>query len=409
MSYVIAQLGARMHYAVPRILHAEGRLKHFFTDIAANKGWLRWCGRIPSSLQADGLRRITGRTPKGIPCDRVTAFNQFGLRYAYRRRRARSASELTQTFLWAGKTFCRHVLRRGLGDARGIYVFNSAGLEVLEDARATGRHRVIEQTIAPRRVEQDLLRAEQQSFPDWQTPVEDAAVIGDYCSREEAEWRLADVILCGSSFVRDGIAECGGPAERCVVVPYGIDGRYRMPPRQNHGGPLRVLTVGGVGLRKGSPYVLAAARALAGLATFRMVGAIEVLPQAAARLSETVELTGPIPRSDMRAHFAWADVFLLPSLCEGSATVVYEALAASLPVICTQNTGSVVRNGVEGEIVPIRDSEMIADALAGLARDVERRRDMAEQAELRAKSFDLAAYGRRLMDALDVGQARRLS
>ena len=66
------------------------------------------------------------------------------------------------------------------------------GLEVLEDARAAGRHRVIEQTIAPRRVEQDLLRAEQQRFPDWQTPVEDAAVIGDYCSREEAEWRLAD-------------------------------------------------------------------------------------------------------------------------------------------------------------------------------------------------------------------------
>jgi glycosyltransferase involved in cell wall biosynthesis len=182
-----------------------------------------------------------------------------------------------------------------------------------------------------------------------------------------------------------------------------------MPPRQSHDGPLRVLTVGGVGLRKGSPYVLAAARALAGLATFRMVGAIEALPQAVAKLSEAVELTGPIPRSDMRAHFAWADVFLLPSLCEGSATVVYEALAASLPVICTQNTGSVVRNGVEGEIVPIRDSEMIADALAGLARDPERRRDMAEQAARRAKSFDLAAYGRRLMDALDMGQARRFS
>jgi hypothetical protein len=52
---------------------------------------------------------------------------------------------------------------------------------------------------------------------------------------------------------------------------------------------------------------------------------------------------------------------------------------------------------------------MIADALAGLARDVERRRDMAEQAGRRAKSFDLAAYGRRLMDALDLGRARRIS
>jgi len=52
---------------------------------------------------------------------------------------------------------------------------------------------------------------------------------------------------------------------------------------------------------------------------------------------------------------------------------------------------------------------MIADALACLSRDPERRRDMAEQAARRAKSFDLAAYGRRLMDALDMGQARRFS
>jgi glycosyltransferase involved in cell wall biosynthesis len=409
MSYVIAQLGARMHYAVPRILHAEGQLNHFFTDIAANKGWLRWCDRIPNALQADSLRRITGRAPKDIPSDRITAFNQFGIRYAYRCRRARSASELARTFLWAGKTFCRHVLRRGFGDARGVYVFNSAGLEVLEAARAAGRHGVIEQTIAPRRVEKDLLRQEQQSFPDWQVPVEDDVVISDYCDREEAEWRLADVILCGSTFVRDGIASRGGPAERCIVVPYGIDGRYCLPPREPHGGPLRVLTVGGVGLRKGSPYVLAAARALGGLATFRMVGAVEALPQAAARLSEAIELTGPVPRADMGSHFAWADVFLLPSLCEGSATVVYEALAASLPVICTENTGSVVRDGVEGRIIPIRDSEMIVDSLAGLARNVELRRDMAERAGQRARSFDLAAYGRRLMDALDAGRAMEMS
>ncbi|MEA2780603.1 MAG: hypothetical protein QOK29_2147, partial [Rhodospirillaceae bacterium] len=40
MSYVVAQLGARMHYAVPRILHAADQLDHFFTDISADKGLL---------------------------------------------------------------------------------------------------------------------------------------------------------------------------------------------------------------------------------------------------------------------------------------------------------------------------------------------------------------------------------
>src|SRR5476651_1578591 len=98
-----------------------------------------------------------------------------------------------------------------------------------------------------------------------------------------------------------------------------------------HHGPLRVLTVGAVGLHKGSPYVLAAARQLRHGATFRMVGQIKGRPAAVAQLRVAVELCGPVPRSEMLAHFQWADVFLLPSLCEGSATVAYEALACGLP------------------------------------------------------------------------------
>src|SRR5262249_8167398 len=137
-SFAVAQLGARMHYAVPRMLYAEGQLSHFFTDLAANKGWLRLCGMVPDRLQTNGLRRILGRMPKGVPGDRITAFNRFGMRYAHRCQRARSPREFTQAFLWAGKSFCRQVLNRGLGDAGGVYVFNSAGLEILQQARADG-------------------------------------------------------------------------------------------------------------------------------------------------------------------------------------------------------------------------------------------------------------------------------
>ena len=49
---------------------------------------------------------------------------------------------------------------------------------------------------------------------------------------------------------------------------------------------------------------------------------------------------------------ASADVFVFPSLFEGSAVVTYEALAAGLPSVVTPSAGSVVRDGVEGFIVP---------------------------------------------------------
>ena len=58
--------------------------------------------------------------------------------------------------------------------------------------------------------------------------------------------------------------------------------------------------------------------------------------------------------------YAWADVFLLPFICEGSAMVTYEALSWGLPVITTHNAGSIVRDTVDGWLVPYRDSEAIA-------------------------------------------------
>ncbi|WP_284735829.1 glycosyltransferase family 4 protein [Dongia deserti] len=300
-------------------------------------------------------------------------------------------------------------MRHGLGDATGVYVFNTAGLEVLQAARANQRTTILEQTIAPLRIEQDLIRAESERFPSWQRPFEAAAEYSTLREREESEWQLADKIVCGSSFVRDGIGACGGPKERCIVVPYGVDQRFCLAPRPNHGGPLRVLTVGGVGLRKGTPYLLAAADMLSRQATFRLVGALECEAGAVHRLRETVELVGSVPHAAMLQHFAWADVFLLPSLCEGSVTAIYEALGASLPVICTKNCGSVVRDGLDGFIVPIRDSEAIVDAVLRLAGDADLRREMSRNAGARAIEYGFRSYSLSLLAALEEGQLEAVS
>jgi glycosyltransferase involved in cell wall biosynthesis len=298
------------------------------------------------------------------------------------------------------------VVKHGLGEASGVYVFNTAGLEVLDAARAGRRRTVLEQTIAPLRVEHALLQVERERFPAWRSPPERRAVeFEELCAREESEWQLADKILCGSSFVRDGIAACGGPKEKCAVVPYGVDQRFRLPPKRDSNRRLRILVVGGVGLRKGTPYVLAAAQALRTCATFRLVGGLECDPAALHSIGENVELIGSVPNAEVLRHFAWADVFLLPSLCEGSATAVYEALSASLPIICTENCGSVVRDGVEGYIIPIRDADAIIEAVLLLAGDGALRRHMAENASARAREFDFASYGRSLLAALDIGAA----
>ena len=392
-----------MHYAVPRILHRAGRLRHLFTDLCAAKGWLRVLLVWPPGAGPDGIRRLRDRRPQGIPSGSITAFTRMGMEYAARRRRARSSSDVTAAHLWAGRSFCECVLREGWEGGAAVYAFNSAALELLTAARRRGVPGILEQTIAPRAVEEKLLADERRRHPGWEEEGSDAHA-AEFIQREQEEWAAASTILCASEFVRESVRACGGPDGRCVVVPYGVDAVAPVR-RTARGGPLRVLTVGAVGLRKGTPYLWQAAARLGRRAVFQIAGPVNILPAAARRMAPHVELRGAIPRSELAKAYAWADVFLLPSLCEGSATAIYEALSAGLPVVCTPNAGSVVRDGVDGFIVPIRDADAIVERLTLLAEDASRRESMSHAAGERAQEYTLEQYGQRLLSVICPGLA----
>jgi len=63
-------------------------------------------------------------------------------------------------------------------------------------------------------------------------------------------------------------------------------------------------------------------------------------------ICRSLSFLGRVPRDRIHEEFQTADLFVLPTLAEGSAEVTYEALAAGLPVITTKSAGSVVRDGI---------------------------------------------------------------
>jgi glycosyltransferase involved in cell wall biosynthesis len=398
---VVAQLGARMHYAVPAILERSGMLERLYTDIYAPP-LPKPMRKLASRYGPNAVRRWLGRTREEIPRHKVIPFSTIAFEYLRRKKSAKKDRALiTAADLWAGTELCRRAVKAGLGGAHGVYTFNSAGLELMQYARERGLYAITEQTCAPSRIYERTLDEEGQLNPLWEAPREKDEFRDKFDERELAEWKTADVVLCASEFVRKGVEACGGPLGKCCVVPYGVGApppSFRTKERQSR--PLRVLTVGAVGLRKGAPYVLAAARALKGRAEFSMAGQLDITPYAQKLLSEHVTLLGAVPRSEIHRQFEWADVFLLPTLCEGSATVCYEALSHGIPVITTANAGSVVRDGIDGFIVPIRDAEAIADRLEHLAADEHLWSTMANNAQSRALEYTVEKYGERLLNAI---------
>lgn len=408
-SFVVSQLGARMHYAVPRIFASHHKLAHFYTDICAVQGWPRMLNSLPATMLPASVRRLIGRTPKDIPQERMTTFPTFGLHSAVRRLSHQTGPKSTANAIWAGETFGKLVAASGFHGASGVYAFSGEAYELLGAAKKQGLWTAVEQMIAPRGVVDQLACEEEILNPGWQLSAADDENAEAFAAREKAEWQIADAVICPSNFVAQHVIEAGCAVEKVVVVPYGVDDRFLIAPEVRKPGPLRVLTVGAVGLRKGSPYVGEVARKLGPQAQFRMVGPIDIQPEAQQRLGKVVELTGPIPRSEMRAQFEWADVFLLSSLCEGSATACYEALAAGLPVICTENTGSVVRHGIDGYIVPIRDVDETVEILRHFAGSPDVLSRMSDNARERAADYTVVRYGERLVKALSEHPVRTLS
>ena len=108
----------------------------------------------------------------------------------------------------------------------------------------------------------------------------------------------------------------------------------------------------------------------------------------------------PGARADVAGLLHGFSLFALPSLAEGTPVSMLEAMACGLPVVASRVGGipEVVTEGVEGTLVPPRDDEALATALAAYVRDPALRRRHGEAARARVEAaFSmramLAAYG----------------
>jgi glycosyltransferase involved in cell wall biosynthesis len=341
-----------------------------------------------------------------LPPDRVSSFPAFGLQYRAKVQRARSEQQRTEAWIWGGKQFCKLAARTLNTSYSTVYAFSSASKELFESARELGIQTVLDHATAPIAFERALVRAEVERFKGWTDQKTTCCRADDeYQERQADELRLADVVLCGSSFIRSAIIDEGVPPERVRVVPLGISERFFYLERHHSDGPLKVLFVGDDALRKGVGYLAQAMKLLGPrLAEARLVGNFMMNREGLAALDENTSFLGPVSRGSMDQHFAWADVLVLPSVSDTFGLVILEAMASGLPVIATDHTCApdVLRDGIQGFIVPLRDHFSIAARLHALATDRNLLDWMSDQARTRAYDFTLPRYAARLIDAINI-------
>lgn len=241
-----------------------------------------------------------------------------------------------------------------------------------------------------------LLQEEYQKWGIRKTPIHSWII-----KKQLQEYQEADYIFVPSEFAYQSFIENGIDVRKLRLIPFGVNMRDGQRVTRNGGERrFKILYVGQISMRKGVQYLLQAWLSLnLENAELILVGAVDsefkrVLDKFMSELDQLrVTLTG---FTDPTPYYQSADIFVFPSIEEGSALVTYEALAAGLPVVTTFNSGSVVRNGVEGVIVPIRDLIALEKAILQLYKDESLRKQMSQAAIKRAKDYTWFEYGERI-------------
>jgi len=201
----------------------------------------------------------------------------------------------------------------------------------------------------------------------------------NWYARSRTMMPLVDYVLSPSSYVTQSFLARGFRPEQILrnVYPLNLD-CFRPPtdPRPKER-PLTIISTGAPSLRKGTPYLLEAFRLIRRdhpSARLLLTGPPHPsLTEVMKKFGDVpIEWSPPLPHPQLAERLRGADIFVLPSLEDGFARTVAEALACGLPVVTTPNTGAsdLIEPGVNGEIVPIRDAAAIAAAVAKLGEAV---------------------------------------
>ncbi len=362
---------------------------------------------LPATYSARIERELRRRSHKDVDPAKLRVHPLPELAYVAMNRLGFDQDRLNRVIGWRNAILDARAARRVRRERPDFVVgHDSSALFAQRAAREVGTTSVLSQVIGHISQGIEVLQEEMARAPEFaESLVLPPAYIVERCQQEILE---ADSILASSDYVRDTLVARGADPARTVVVPYGVDvNRFRPGPKRDSK-TFRMLFVGSLSQRKGIKYLLEAVRRLnlpdsELLLVGKMVGNPEAFKQYAGHFRHVPH----VPYHEVHALYQDADIFVYPSLHEGSAFATYEALASGLPVVATAETGSVVRDGEEGFIVKMRDVEGLMARIEQLHRNPGLRAEMSVKARARAEEFTWAHYRAQINRHFDTLSARR--
>lgn len=315
--------------------------------------------------------------------------------------------KLLSTETWAKYAEWRYL--RSLKDQDLAYIWNSTSIDTYKAVHSAGHTILTENINTHQATSKEILDAEYHRLG----LVPNHGIDEKSIAHESAQLELVDYVFSPSGEVTKSLLRADVPDKKIIQSSYGLSQSDVLLPQEVASRAQRTnltaIFVGRIGIRKGVHLLLEYWVKAGVKGKLKLVGNIEpsarhlVEPYLKRDDVEHVPFT-----KDLRSVYLNADVFLFPSLEEGSPLVTYLALGAGLASIVSPMGGDgIVHHGNEGLVINAHNADEWVDSIRQIFSDTELRLRMSNNAYIKSKEYLWGNVGRRRVESLRAALANR--
>jgi len=397
---IVCQYGARHRYAIPRLFYQKNCLGQLLTGAHADSHLgkvVNFASKIiplPSEIL-----RLKERKINGIPLNLVFSADTL----SWREKQLDSLLTMGNVSEWLKardrlyfSLIYKYIQWDGVSH---LYTMMGQNLELLREAEKRGVQVVVDVFVSPIYLRQTFKEKIRFSMELDILEKKHFDVEAHYAQ----VFKYSNVILCPSKWVADGVVALDPQFEdKIQICPYGSSLNFDHNNRKPIEG--RIFWAGGDWFRKGLHHLAAAADILKPKyphLDFRVAGITDASIQKMS-IFKNLNFLGKLNRLQMKEEFSTASMFVFPTLTEGMASVVIEAIASGCPVITTRGAGvDALENGKAGIILESVDTECISSAIEELILDKNLFDDKVENCLQLSLYYGEQAWQSRLMTLIN--------
>lgn len=364
-NWICCQLGAREHYAIPRALHSRGQLKYLITD-----AWIdsfSSLNLLPNFLFTNLRERYHPELNKA----KIKAFTDPLIIWELSQKYNNISGWdkiIARNSWWQEQVLKVLPKLKYTNQNTTLFAYSYAALELFYYAKSQGWKTVLGQ-IDPGIIEEKLVIKQNQTYPQYHSHLQVAPL--DYWQNWRQECSLADQIIVNSPWSAQALEQTGVPNHKIKIIPLAYQATAKAekfertyPQNFSEQRPLKVLFLGQIILRKGIAEIFEAIELLANKPIeFYFVGRVGIKIPKSFRKNPRIKWINAVSRSQTSYYYQQADVFLFPTLSDGFGITQLEAQTWQLPLITSKFCGAVVKDKINGLILPEVTGKAIANTL----------------------------------------------